>query len=437
MTLAIKIENLSKQYRLGMVGTGTVSHDLNRWWARLRGEDDPYAKLGQVNKRDQVTNSEYVWALKDINLEVEQGEVLGIIGANGAGKSTLLKILSRITSPTTGAIKAKGRIASLLEVGTGMNEEMTGRENVYLNGSILGMRRHEISRKLDDIIDFAGCRMYVDTPVKRYSSGMRVRLGFAVAAFLDPEILIVDEVLAVGDAEFQRRAIGKMQDISKGTGRTILFVSHNMGAVTQLCTRCAVVQTGKISDAGDVDGTVSRYIAGTCENTQGSATFEQTADKGVQILSAAVIQGGSIAGTVSNAQDIIVTFEVKIRRPIANIYATVSCTDAVDRMVFFTDIQDVIDSSKFPIGNVGDYKFEITIPRRLITAGSYSLNFGVATKADGIIDAKRNALRFEIEELASSRANRPGLIGLPLLWKASIQNEKGSGHQNVELGEMR
>ena len=232
MTVAIKIEDLSKQYRLGLVSTRTLSHDLNRWWQiNIRGKEDPYLKIGEVNDRATRGDGEYVWALRDINLEVEQGEVLGIIGKNGAGKSTLLKILSKVTAPTTGTIKTKGRIASLLEVGTGFHYEMTGRENIYMNGAIMGMSKVEINRKLDEIIDFAGVERYIDTPVKRYSSGMIVRLGFAVAAHLEPEILVIDEVLAVGDAEFQKKAIGKMQDISKGNGRTVLFVSHNMGAL--------------------------------------------------------------------------------------------------------------------------------------------------------------------------------------------------------------
>lgn len=260
MPTAIRIENLSKLYRLGEVGTGTISHDLNRWWARCRGKEDPYTLVGQENRRDQAASSDYAWALRDVNLEVEQGEVLGIIGANGAGKSTLLKLISRITSPTSGYIRAKGRIASLLEVGTGMHPEMTARENIYLNGAILGMKRHEITRKFDEIVDFAGCRMYVDTPVKRYSSGMRVRLGFAVAAFLEPEILIVDEVLAVGDAEFQKRAVGKMKSVSMDDGRTILFVSHSMAAVQNLCTRCILMQNGTSTYSGGVDGTVDAYI---------------------------------------------------------------------------------------------------------------------------------------------------------------------------------
>ena len=258
--IILRVENVGKQYRLGLVGTGTLSHDLNRWWSKIRGKEDPYLKIGETNKRSEKGETDYVWAIKDINFEVKRGEVLGIIGKNGAGKSTLLKILSRVTSPSTGEIKTKGRIASLLEVGTGFHPEMTGRENVYLNGAILGMTKKEINSKIEEIIEFSGCLRYIDTPVKRYSSGMKVRLAFAVAAFLEPDILVVDEVLAVGDAEFQKKAIGKMQDISNSDGRTVLFVSHNMEAVQKLCTRCIVLKDGNISFVGNVDQAVYMYL---------------------------------------------------------------------------------------------------------------------------------------------------------------------------------
>jgi lipopolysaccharide transport system ATP-binding protein len=265
--VVLSVENLSKQYRLGEIGTGTLSHDLNRFWAKIRGKDDPFTKIGQVNDRSKKAESDYVWALKDINFEVKQGEILGVIGKNGAGKSTLLKLISRITAPTTGFIKAKGRIASLLEVGTGMHPEMTARENIYLNGAILGMKRLEITKKFDEIVDFAGCAMYVDTPVKRYSSGMRVRLGFAVAAFLEPEILIVDEVLAVGDAEFQEKAIGKMKDITSGGGRTVLFVSHNMESIESLCSTCLILKNGTGLKQGKTDEMISLYLKDNKEKT--------------------------------------------------------------------------------------------------------------------------------------------------------------------------
>ena len=258
--IILKAENISKQYRLGQVGTGTLSHDLNRWWHQVRGKEDPYLKIGDTNDRSTKGESDYVWALQDINFEVERGEVLGIIGKNGAGKSTLLKILSRVTAPTTGKIQFGGRVASLLEVGTGFNGEMTGRENIYLNGAILGMTKKEIASKIDEIIEFSGCERYIDTPVKRYSSGMTVRLAFAVAAFLEPEILIIDEVLAVGDAEFQKKAIGKMQDISRQGGRTVLFVSHNMAAVKSLCTRGIVLEHGKVVFEGGIDESVDYYL---------------------------------------------------------------------------------------------------------------------------------------------------------------------------------
>lgn len=258
--ISIEFENISKQYRLGTIGTGTLTHDLNRWWHLVRGKEDPYLKIGDVNDRSTKATSDYVWALKDVSFKVEQGEVLGIIGKNGAGKSTLLKILSRVTTPSTGVIRAKGRIASLLEVGTGFHGELTGRENIYMNGAILGMTKQEITRKLDEIVAFSGIERYIDTPVKRYSSGMTVRLGFAVAAHLEPEILVVDEVLAVGDAEFQKKAIGKMKDVAQGGGRTVLFVSHNMGAIETLCTKAAIFKDGMLSFSGNVSEAVDEYI---------------------------------------------------------------------------------------------------------------------------------------------------------------------------------
>lgn len=257
--IVIKVEDISKQYRLGKIGTGTFSHDLNRWWNSFLGKEDPYLKIGEVNDRSKKGQSDYVWALKKISFEVKMGDVLGIIGKNGAGKSTLLKILSRTTLPTTGDIKIKGRVASLLEVGTGFHPELTGRENIYLNGAILGMRKKEISQKLDEIIDFSGVERYIDTPVKRYSSGMHVRLAFAVAAHLESEILIVDEVLAVGDAEFQKKCLGKMGEVSRGKGRTVLFVSHNLKSVSELCTTGILIENGMMLLNSDIDTCISNY----------------------------------------------------------------------------------------------------------------------------------------------------------------------------------
>lgn len=259
MGIVIKAENLSKAYQLGDFGTGTISRDLERFWARVRGKDDPFLKIGEVNDRTTKSGSNVVWSLNDLNFEIGQGDAVGIIGRNGAGKSTLLKILSRVTSPTAGSVKIKGRTASLLEVGTGFHPELTGRENIYLNGAILGMRNAEIKRKFDEIVDFAGVERYIDTPVKRYSSGMYVRLAFAVAAHLESEILIVDEVLAVGDAEFQKKCLGKMGEVTKSQGRTILFVSHNMGAILNLCSKGLLIDNGKLLISANINYTIENY----------------------------------------------------------------------------------------------------------------------------------------------------------------------------------
>ena len=266
--IVLEVKNISKQYRLGQVGTGTISHDLNRFWSRIRGKEDPYLKLTGKNDRENSSNSPYVWALKSASFELRRGEVLGIIGKNGAGKSTLLKMLSRITSPTSGTIKMKGRISSLLEVGTGFHLELTGRENIFLNGAILGMTKQEIASKLDEIVEFSGCLKYLDTPVKRYSTGMVVRLGFAVAAYLESDILVVDEVLAVGDQEFQNKCIGKMQDISKA-GRTVLFVSHNLNSIKNLCTKGLLIENGESVYYGDINTTINKYLnSGETESLQ-------------------------------------------------------------------------------------------------------------------------------------------------------------------------
>lgn len=272
----IKIENISKQYKLGVVSSKTVAADLSRWWHKIRGKEDPYLEVGEINDRTQVGNSDYVWALKGVDFEVKKGEVLGIIGLNGAGKSTLLKILSRITTPTTGQITIEGRMASLLEVGTGFHPELTGRENIFLNGAILGMEKEEIKNKFDEIVAFSGVERYIDTPVKRYSSGMYVRLAFAVAAHLEPEILIIDEVLAVGDAEFQKKCLGKMKDVATA-GRTVLFVSHNMGAIADLCDRVVILKNGQVYKIGSTEEMINEYINHNLQlNLKDSKTIQDT-----------------------------------------------------------------------------------------------------------------------------------------------------------------
>jgi lipopolysaccharide transport system ATP-binding protein len=365
--IVLSVENVSKLYRLGEIGTGTISHDLNRWLAKIRGKEDPFSKIGAVNDRTQKAESNFAWALKDINFQVKEGEVLGIIGKNGAGKSTLLKLISRITSPTTGSIKVKGRIASLLEVGTGMHPEMTARENIYLNGAIMGMTKIEIKKKFDEIIDFAGCTMYVDTPVKRFSSGMRVRLGFAVAAFLEPEILIVDEVLAVGDAEFQKKAIGKMQDVSKSEGRTVLFVSHNMAAVESLCTKGLLLNSGMIHSVGRVNEIIENYILLT--NTNNSK--DEISLKLNNLFLSNFL--------VSNGKEIFVGDELKISFNISN--------DGPKRSFYFNfDIKNYLHVPITHLGNEfinkpvtidkdENLNIEITIGSPILLHGLYYVNF--------------------------------------------------------------
>lgn len=333
--IIIKIENISKQYRLGQVGTGTISHDLNRWWYKVRGKEDPYLKIGDTNDRTAKSKSGYVWALKDISLDVKQGEVLGIIGKNGAGKSTLLKLLSRVTAPTTGSIRVKGRIASLLEVGTGFHPELTGRENVFMNGSILGMTKAEIKRKFDEIVAFAGVEKYIDTPVKRYSSGMTVRLGFAVAAHLEPEIMVVDEVLAVGDAEFQKKAIGKMQNVSHSEGRTILFVSHNMDAIKKMCTRAVLLKDGSVQSQGNVDSILDIYI----NENKGSCNIiaNEVVNNDMRILSASVYgEKGENTDILMIGEDWYAQIDIDLRNEIKDTVFAVGISTMLDIPIITT-----------------------------------------------------------------------------------------------------
>ena len=333
MPTAIEFNNISKLYRLGMVSTGTLAHDLKRWWTiNVRGKEDPYLKIGETNDRSTKGESDYVWALKDIDFKVEQGDVVGIIGKNGAGKSTLLKLLSKVTAPTTGTINARGRIGSLLEVGTGFHPEMTGRENIYMNGAILGMTKQEITAKLDEIVDFSGCERYIDTPVKRYSSGMMVRLGFAVAAHLDPEILVVDEVLAVGDAEFQKKAIGKMQDVSQGEGRTVLFVSHNMGSVQQLCNRGVLMDMGRIVKLGKVDEVINSYLS--CNDT--ASEYHATEKNSAAFVESIVLSDdqGHNKNSFLLSENIHINVGIKINEPLPETYLLLTVLDKFKRKIF-------------------------------------------------------------------------------------------------------
>ena len=377
MATAIEFEHVSKQYRLGLVSTKTLSHDIRRFWiTNVLGKEDPYLKIGETNDRASKGTSEYVWALRDIDFKVDQGDVVGIIGKNGAGKSTLLKLLSRVTGPTTGTIRAHGRIGSLLEVGTGFHGEMTGRENIFMNGAILGMSRAEIQSKLDEIIDFSGCERYIDTPVKRYSSGMTVRLGFAVAAFLEPEILVVDEVLAVGDAEFQKKAIGKMKDVSQGQGRTVLFVSHNMASVKALCKTGVLLENGMMKFMGGIDETVERYIGGV--GNEGNKYFTDLAtapgnDK-IRILSLEALPAdGSKQITIDTGVLLRVRFMNYVKDAMLDACFAVSTLEEVDMFSIGTMLHGTEKASK-----QGIYTVEYMIPPRYLNARDYiaEVHFG-------------------------------------------------------------
>ena len=414
----IKIENLSKIYRLGEVGTGTLSHDLNRWWKmNILRQDDPYAKIGHVNDRTQkAEKGELIAALRDINLEVKQGEVLGIIGKNGAGKSTLLKLLSRVTSPTTGTIKTKGRLASLLEVGTGFHPEMTGRENIYMNGTIMGMRKWEISRKLDEIVDFAGVAKYLDTPTKRYSSGMTVRLGFAVAAFLEPEILIVDEVLAVGDAEFQKKAIGKMQDVSRGGGRTVLFVSHNMGSVKALCGNGILLKNGQIIYGGEIGDVIDRYTKEdydgigegrfTNKNVNGIFTFNeistQTSDK-------------EIKSNFTSEEEILIHLKFQLTEKTRGGRIVIQLLNSDGVVVFATT-----DHNQFGVEWArGAHARVVTIPKKLLNMGQYIIKVHAGIPGIMVLSKPQNYLKINLIDSSHGSTFQekwPGIIAPNLTW---------------------
>nr|WP_297167162.1 ABC transporter ATP-binding protein [uncultured Dysgonomonas sp.] len=371
----IEFENVSKQYRLGTIGTGTLTHDINRWWHLVRGKEDPYLQVGQVNDRSVKSTSDYVWALKDITFNVKQGEVVGIIGKNGAGKSTLLKILSRVTSPTTGSIRAKGRIASLLEVGTGFHGELTGRENIYMNGAILGMTKREITNKFDEIVDFSGIAKYVDTPVKRYSSGMTVRLGFAIAAHLEPEILVVDEVLAVGDAEFQKKAIGKMKDVSQGGGRTVLFVSHQLNSVAALCDKCVLMKDGTVNDIGGTSDIISKYLS--FDEKPQISTWINKGDKynnefcTLTEISIVNENGDYVNQSVfANNQVFYVKIEFEVETLHSALCVGFAVYDTRDQLLFWSYNTDVSEDRIIPIQK-GRNTFYAEFPKRVLNNGEY------------------------------------------------------------------
>ena len=398
MSTVIKVENLSKQYRLGDVGTGTISHDMNRWWHRIRGKEDPYMKIGESNDRSVKGDSDYVWALKDINFEVQQGEVLGIIGRNGAGKSTLLKILSRTTSPSTGSVKIKGRVASLLEVGTGFHPELSGRDNIFLNGAILGMSRREIERKFDEIVDFAGVERYIDTPVKRYSSGMYVRLAFGVAAHLDPEILIVDEVLAVGDTEFQKKALGKMKEVSSKEGRTVLFVSHNLQAIASLTNTCIYLNNGQLHNIGKTNDLISEYLSFESNNTQ---IYQDDLIEDKSKITYVKMLTSELANTHVHGDKLEIEIHVYINEPLKGGNITIQVFNLHGIAVTHCWI---FDSETPLLRKAGMNKFKCIIPKCRLFFGKYTLSVYLTDRnGRNRIQLLEKICPFEIEMFKSER----------------------------------
>ena len=417
----ISVEHLTKQYDLGVIGTGTLARDIERWWARVRGKPDPYSLVGHEESIRKYGES--ILALDDISFTVEQGAALGIIGKNGAGKSTLLKILSRVTSPTSGIVKVKGRIGSLLEVGTGFHAELTGRENIFLNGAILGMRKEEVERKFDEIVDFSGVEKFIDTPVKRYSSGMYVRLAFAVAAHLDPDILIVDEVLAVGDAEFQKKCLGKMGDV-RGEGRTVLFVSHNMRAIQKLCSRAIWVDEGVIHKVGITDEIIEEYLSLSDKSIKPEIALHNHPGRSkdsVQIFTdVRLLNQGILTDEFQTGGPL--SLEVKIHigpNQLKNADFGFDIKDRSDRILFATNMSQY--HYCVPITHEDDYKINATIPYLNLTPGYYSISLYVGDES-GDIDIVNDAIGFEVRwnnEKILAPHQRWGPLFMPVSWESN------------------
>ena len=425
MTTVIKAENISKQYRLGYVGSGSIKDDVKRWWYGIRGKEDPLLNMGESNDRTRKGESDYVWALKDIDFEIQQGDTVGIIGRNGAGKSTLLKLLSKVTAPTTGNIKVKGRIASLLEVGTGFHGELTGRENIYLNGAIMGMRKHEITRRLDEIVDFAGVERYLDTPVKRYSSGMYVRLGFAVAAHLDNEILIVDEVLAVGDAEFQKKCLSKMKDVSSNNGKTVIFVSHNMDAIERLCNKGLFLQNGELVKQGTINSVLENYLSGNLKlNAINNFDNEDFSKLPFKLTKIYTHQDDFIISETFNVVDTIgITIEFSVKSETNLFIPAISVLNDKELDVFHSHDVDSVNYKSF--WKKGNYKSTVWIPKNLLSEGNYIIGLGMLAHLPfHVYYHQKELLRIKFSDLIKGDSARglyngefPGVFRPKLIWE--------------------
>lgn len=433
MAIAIKAENLSKAYQLGEFSTGTLSRDIERAWYKLRGKEDPFLKIGETNDRTTKGASDIVWSLKDVNFEIHQGDAVGIVGRNGAGKSTLLKVLSRVTSPTTGSVKLKGRIASLLEVGTGFHPELTGRENIFLNGAILGMRKHEIKRKFDEIVDFAGVERYIDTPVKRYSSGMYVRLAFAVAAFLEPEILVVDEVLAVGDAEFQKKCLGRMQDVSVNDGRTVLFVSHNMGAVANLCNKAIFLRNGTLHSMGATSKIIEEYISfgkqSTGEISESDIEYSKSSET-AYFNNIRIISNNEITGSIDSKDEIKIELEYTVTRENALVYPSIHILDNMGTCILasFTGPSATTTVDNFfgkPLQK-GRYRSTMVVPGNFLNDKTYRISAFLVPENSQDLAIAQDVLMFSVTDTGDMRKEFTGewigLIRPKLEWNTQFIN---------------
>lgn len=414
--IAIKTEGIGKLYRLGEIGTGTISQDLNRWMARIRGKEDPFAKVGETNDRTAKGTSDYVWSLKDVGFEVKKGQALGIIGRNGAGKSTLLKILSKVTTPTTGSIKVNGRIASLLEVGTGFHPELTGRENIFLNGAILGMTKTEIRSKFDEIVDFSGVERYIDTPVKRYSSGMYVRLAFAVAAFLEPEILIVDEVLAVGDAEFQKKCIGRMKDVSVNDGRTVLFVSHNMSAIKSLCDVGLVLKQGMVAMQGTVDEAIGEYYKVISSAVNKAESLKKYNSDYIELQDVYLKDYFKQPDAIQFDKPLVMVMRGRAKSKLKNVSFAVCITnfDNVELCTIRSVDQEVV------VDLDGDFEVEIDIKHN-IRAGTYVVSVGIDSQSQNVY-FNPGIFQLDILEIGDReyKYKNNGVIDVESAWHVSL-----------------
>ncbi|UEG52977.1 ATP-binding cassette domain-containing protein [Mucilaginibacter daejeonensis] len=409
--IAIKAENLSKAYQLGEFSTGTLSKDIQRRIALMRGKEDPYLKIGETNDRTTKGTSDIVWSLKDINFEIKQGDAVGVIGRNGAGKSTLLKVLSRVTTPTTGSVKIKGRIASLLEVGTGFHPELTGRENIFLNGAILGMRKHEIKKHFDAIVDFSGVERYIDTPVKRYSSGMYVRLAFAVAAHLESEIMIVDEVLAVGDAEFQKKCLGKMNDVSKGEGRTVLFVSHNMASIKNLCQVGIFLANGLVKRQSGIDDIINDYHS-SAVRTDVDGLVTAANNENIEIYSLQF--NNALQSNAINFDDpIILTLKGRASQRFSAVSLAINVRSTDNISLFTTRLLDSQESIILD----GDFEIKVKIEHSL-RAGNYQLALGIDSSINNIY-INHEITWFEILDTGRSKYNiiNYGIVNASSTWE--------------------